>query len=128
MLTSSQSGVQAELWPTLAQPKQNSAIFSAADFLPLRPSRPQAAPQNGSILHGHEHSEDESVEIDFSEEACAPPDFKNSFGSAVAEALNRSAHVKPTNNRNQTTNGRGKKKKNNGTVLFSTGGRAYDGN
>lgn len=86
---------------------------------------------NANSTHvAHEHSEDESVDFghDFSEEACAPPEFKSSFGSAIAEALNKSAHVKPTKNRSQVTNGRGKKKKNNGMVLFSTGGRTYDGN
>lgn len=128
MLTSSQAGMQAELWPTLAQPKENSAPFSTADFLPLRPTRPQALVQNANTAH--ENSEDESVDYanDFNEEACAPPEFKSSFGSAIAEALNKTAHVKPTKNRNQVTNGRGKKKKNNGMVLFSTGGRTYDGN
>lgn len=131
MLTSSQTGMQAELWPTLAQPKEIPATFSAADFLPLRPTRPPAiAHQLQHTSSAHEHSEDESVDYgnDFSEEACAPPEFKSSFGSAIAEALNKSAHVKPTKNRSQVTNARGKKKKNSGMVLFSTGGRTYDGN
>lgn len=129
MLTSAQTGIQTELWPTLAQPKEIPTAISTADFLPLRPCRPPAMAQHAN-LHAHEHSEDESIDYgqDFNAEACAPPEFKSSFGSAIAEALNKSAHVKPTENRNQVTNGRGKKKKNNGMVLFSTGGRTYDGN
>lgn len=128
MLTSPQSGTQGELWPTLAQPKEILATFSANDFLPLRPTRPSIIAQHTIVPH--EHSEDESVDYgnDCCEEACAPPEFKSSFGAAIAEALNKSAHVKPTKNRSQVTNGRGKKKKNNGMVLFSTGGRTYDGN
>lgn len=128
MLSSSQRGMQTELWPTLAQPKEIPASFSTSDFLPLRPSRPPAVVQHASIAH--ENSEDESADFgnDFSEGACAPPEFRSSFGSAISEALNRSAHVKPTQHRGQVTNGRGKKKKNNGMVLFSTGGRTYDGN
>lgn len=128
MLASSDKGMQAELWPTLAQPKEIPATFSTSDFLPLRPSRPAAVVQHSSTVH--ENSEDESADCnnDFSEEACAPPEFRSSFGSAIAEALNRSAHVKPTKHQGQVTNGRGKKKKNNGMVLFSTGGRTYDGN
>lgn len=127
MLASSQSGIQAELWPTLAQLKEIPATFSASDFLPLRPSRPPALVQHSSIVHLN--SEDESADHgnEFSEDACAPPEFRSSFGSAIAEALNRSAHVKPTKQHGQVTNGRGKKKKNNGMVLFSTAGRPYDG-
>lgn len=124
MLTSPR---QAELWPTLGRPKESPA-FATADFQPLQSNRNQIVTTKSiAIGNANDHSDNESV--DFAEEACAPPEFKNSFGSAIAEALNNSAHMKPAQNGNQSINLRGKKKKNNGKmVLFSTGGRTFDGN
>lgn len=132
MLTSAKT-IQAELWPTLGTPKDVPG-FSTTDFMPLQ------ARSKKSTVHGpfcqsennhkfsYEHSDDESIDY----ESCAPPEFKSSFGSAIAEALNNaSAHDKtPKNEGNGGTKaGRNKKKKNVGkTLLFSTGCRTFDGN
>lgn len=119
------------LWPTLGASKEVPG-FSAADFLPLqsRTHKTSIASCQSESNHkfSYEHSDDESVDY---ESCAAPPEFKNSFGSAIAEALNHASHGKGSKNENggSAKAGRNKKKKNAGkTLLFSTGGRAFDGN
>lgn len=142
MLTSPKT-LQTELWPTLAAPK-DLPVFSNADFVPLQ-SRSPKVEQPGSSSHScnnhnqrmnNDHSDDDSVDCysAFSAEASAPPEFKNSFGCAIAEALNNASLSKGSKNGNSLVNGgntgaRNKKKKkvSGTTLLFSTGGRTFDG-
>lgn len=122
----------AELWPSLG-PTKESPLFTNSDSLPLPSNRHRttsARSNNTAITSATDHSDDDSIDIsgEFSEEACAPPEFKHSFGSAIAEALIKSAQSKNSRSAPQVPTTRGKKKKNNGkTVLFSTGGRTFDG-
>lgn len=135
MLTSPQSGSNVENWPTLGRTRDFS--FSTSDESTIRPltnsSNPPTNP-NGHI------DDNESVDgrIDDIETTCAPPEYTASFGSAIAAALSNANHVKsvrkpifvPNTGRNVNGGGGGakKKKNNNKTVLFSTGGRTFDGN
>lgn len=132
MLTSPKN--DALFWPSLAR-KKDVPLFATDEFQPLPSSNRFQAVSNAQP-HAHavnEHSDDDSVDMngDFVD-ACAPPEFKESFGSAIAEALNNAAQLK--NPRKQqissggARNGGKKKKNNNKTVLFSTGGRTFDGN
>lgn len=70
--------------------------------------------------------------IDDLETTYARPEFNESFGLAIAEALNKAAHSKTPRKQHQQqqqieslygrSNGAGKKKKNTKkTILFSTG-------
>lgn len=129
MLTSPQSGSTVESWPTLGRTRDNS--FSAC-FEPSNRSS-AAGPSNSRTTNNDHTDDDETTElsIDDIEAICAPPEYTASFGSAIAEALNGATK----NLRKQATppvscrpSGGKKKKNNNKMVLFSTGGRTFDGN
>lgn len=133
MLTSPQSGSNVENWPTLGRTRDFS--FSTGDESTIRRQTNASQPRTNP----NDHIDDESVDdqIDDIEANCAPPEYTASFGSAIAAALSGANHVKssrkpipvPNNGRNANGGGGGKKKKNNNkTVLFSTGGRTFDGN
>lgn len=83
--------------------------------------------------HGN-HSDEGSMDLatDDVETAYARPEFKESFGSAIAEALNKAAHSKHPRKPQREANDRPaackKQRKSKNTVLFSTGGRTFDGN
>lgn len=135
MLTSPQSGSNVENWPTLGRTRDFS--FSTSDESTIRrltnASNPRTNPNDQT-------DDDDSVDgrIDDIEATCAPPEYTASFGSAIAAALSNANHVKssrkpipvPNTGRNANSGGGGgkKKKNNNKTVLFSTGGRTFDGN
>lgn len=135
MLTSPQSGSNVENWPTLGRTRDFSFSISDESTIhrPTDSANPRTNPNN--------HTDDESIDghIDDIEATCAPPEYTASFGSAIAAALSNASHVKgsrksipvPNNGRNANGGGGGggkKKKNNNKTVLFSTGGRTFDGN
>lgn len=132
MLTSPQSGSNVENWPTLGRTRDFS--FSTNDESTIR----RITNSSNPCTNPNDPADDESVDgqIDDIEATCAPPEYTASFGSAIAVALSNANHVKssrkpipvPNNGRNPNGGGAKKKKNNNKTVLFSTGGRTFDGN
>lgn len=127
MLTSPKNNDEL-FWPTLGRPK-DVPFFASDDFQPLPSSNSFHAVASANENIQVDHSDDDSFEM--SAEACAPPEFKESFGTAIAEALNNAAlknSRKQQMSATNTRNGGKKKKNNNKTVLFSTGGRTFDGN
>lgn len=137
MLTSPLSANKAEKWPTLGRPK-DAPIFSLNDCPPLT-SKQTGIDRTHSASSNIEHSDEDSVDfaIDDLEMTYARPEFKESFGSAIADALNKAAlpknprkqqqqqQIEPSNGR---SNGGKKKKNTKKTVLFSTISRTFDGN
>lgn len=112
--------IQAELWPALSEP-QKSLLFAAENAQPVIQST------SYSVLS--QHSDDEHDNGINNDDLCPPPEFSNSFGLAIAEALNKSALDKVIKKTDQTNVARGKKKKNKSkTILFSNGGRQFDNN
>lgn len=138
MLTSPMSANKMESWPTLGRPKEPSFAIQSTSS-PLKTSKIDStilvAPSMNTTAFV-ECSDEESVDFatDDLEALYARPEFNASFGSSIAEALNKAAHSKnPRKQPNETTvnsrvNG-GKKKKNTKktTVLFSTGSHNFDG-
>lgn len=136
MLTSPLMANKSEKWPTLGRPK-DFPIFSFNDCPPLGQTATRTANGCGgnAVSSNIEHSDEDSVDfaIDDLEMTYARPEFKESFGSAIAEALNKAALSKNPRKQQQieSTNSRsnpGKKKKaTKKTVLFSTISRNFDG-
>lgn len=133
MLTSPKAN-DTEMWPSLSRRKEIPS-FSNDGFLPLKSSNRFHAVSTGSsrLNVNNEHSDDESIDlnIDEKEPKCAPPEFNESFGSAISEALNNAALLKNPRKQeivslNQRASG-SKKKKANKMILFSTGGHTFDG-
>lgn len=134
MLTSPTASNSVNTWPTLGRPKVNP--FNAQiDSSPFKSFKNDQNENGMNFKPNLDHSDDESVDcaIDDLEITYARPEFNESFGTAIAIALNKAAHSK--NPRKQqvelptTTSTGGKKKKNSKkTILFSTGNRTFDGN
>ena len=109
---------KAELWPTLAPSKEPAFSFSSYASGPQRDA-PKAATR-------HDDTDDDDDDLSG---ACAPPAYRESFGSAIAEALDLNAAIsKSTQSKNPSTGngGRAKKKKGKNTVLFTTNCRTFD--
>lgn len=114
---------KAELWPTLGPTKE--PVFTSNDFpSALRNPSSNVAAFTSRHTPSHSYESDEGECYNQDEVACAPPEFKNSFGSAIAEALT----MKSFGQQNSQNGSKGKKKKGNKTLLFTTGGRTFDGN
>lgn len=140
MLTSPTANKNVNSWPTLGRPKE-SPFYAQSDSSPFKSFKSDQSDSFGDRELGMnskphaDHSDDESVDfaINDLETTYARPEFNESFGTAIAEALNKAAHSKnPRKQQIDPANGRtgaGKKKKNTKkTILFSTGSRTYDGN
>lgn len=108
---------KAEFWPTLATPAKAAPIF--AEF---RSSAAAAAPRQTRRIS----ESDEDYELDA--DARVPPDFNASFGNAIAEAMHNKAVQAALAASLSKPGAGGKKKKNKKTILFSTGGRTFNGN
>lgn len=112
MLTTPQ---KADFWPTLGPSKLPNFIDVAAAKTLTRP-----------VNQPSESEYDDVDEID-SELAARAPEFKSSFGTAIAEAMfNKSLDT--AIGASIGSSSVGKKKKNKKTILFSTGGRSFNGN
>lgn len=124
---------KSENWPTLGRPKENP-LFAQTDSTQFRSNDGLTIDRdNGKIDHSDEDSAD--FAIDDLETTYARPEFNESFGLAIAEALNKAAHSKSPHKQQKQIesplgrqNGAGKKKKNTKkTILFSTGNCTFDG-
>lgn len=144
MLTSPMASNSVNSWPTLASRPKENPFFAQSDSSPFKSLHCEP---NGSVgdrgesgmnsKTKHDHSDDESIDfaINDLETTYARPEFNESFGTAIAEALNKAAHSKnPRKQQIEMATGRnggggGKKKKNTRqTILFSTGSsRTFDG-
>lgn len=141
MLTSPTATNSVNSWPTLGRPKEN-ACNAQDDYPSLKLFKSDQNDATGDRENGMsskttvDYSDSESIDsaINDLESTYARPEFNESFGTAIAEALNKAAHARnPHKQQNELTNshsgGAGKKKKNTKkTILFSTGNRTYDGN
>lgn len=144
MLTSPMAaGNKVDSWPTLGRPKDAPIFASQSDSFTVKSSNGVTnarergiSSSSGNVEHA---SDEESVDfaIDDLESAYSRPELKESFGTAIAEALNKAAALSKNPRKQQqtesSTNGRptngGKKKKNTKkTILFSTVSRTFDGN
>lgn len=132
MLTSSKT-TDIGIWPSLKS-RKDAPLFANDDFFPLKSTNRFQAVSTGKTQNTlTEHSDDDSVyfNIENIESTCAPPEFTQSFGIAIAEALNSAAQLKnPRKQQTSSSNGRAagsKKKRNNKMILFSTGGYTFDG-
>ena len=115
----------AYAWPTLAQKKLS---FSFSDPLP--------PPTKNININGGQNLQNRFKQLSESDDGGSNPEdelmtrapgFKQSFGSAIAEALEKSVY-KNGDGKNASASGGGKgKKKNKKTILFSTGGRSFNG-
>lgn len=113
MLTTPQ---KAEFWPTLGPSKVTNFIDVAAAKSPTM--RPAKQTSDGEY---------DDVDEAYGELAARAPEFKSSFGTAIAEAMfNKSLDV--AIGASMVSSSVGKKKKNKKTILFSTGGRSFNGN
>ncbi|XP_031631421.1 uncharacterized protein LOC116345847 [Contarinia nasturtii] len=133
MLTSPRTA-NTELWPTLSRPKEVMMVHgdvpkSASGFVSDR--------DNGTSMAAAavEHSDEDSVDFATNdlETTYARPEFNESFGMAIAEALNKAAHSKNPRKQHQIevpphcqTSISKKKKNTKKTILFSTGNRTFD--
>lgn len=108
MLTSRKT-TTAELWPSLEPRKE--LVFASTSTSMAGPS--SDAKKSISL----DSDEDDDVYREY-----ARPAVNDNFGSVIAEAL-----IQNSSNKNGP-DGKGKKKKGRNTVLFSMGGRAFDGN
>lgn len=144
MLTSPLAAAKKmESWPTLGRPKDVPIFSSHSDLAALKSSNATERDYGTASSGGYiEHSDEDSVDfaIDDLESAYARPELNESFGSAIAEALNKAAALSKNPRKQQpiepssssSSNGRpatgGKKKKTaNKTILFSTVSRNFDG-
>lgn len=111
-ITSDGAGSTDQFWPTLSKPKKSMEF--------------DAATSTSSVIVSsnlEQHTDDDSVELPGEEEAFAPPAFNNSFGLAIADALNKTAYEKTNNKAKQPQTAKSKKKRNREKiVLFSSNG------
>lgn len=141
MLTSPLAANKFQNWPTLGRPTKEQPMFAKPDSK-IQFWSTNTGSENGKILSASiEHSDEDSVDfaIDDLETTYARPEFNESFGLAIAEALNKAAHSKNPRKQQQPqqiestfgrlqNGGASKKKKNTKkTILFSTGNRTFDG-
>lgn len=111
---------QSELWPTLAPSMPQIDVLSPVVSKPI-------------ITRNTNYSEsdyDEELNLYDVDSDRPPPDFKSSFGNAIAAAVMKQSKSKKSSEPalSNSTNGGGKKKKNKKTILFSTGNRTFNGN
>lgn len=137
MLTSPMSATKVESWPTLGRPKESPfAMHSPAS--PMKTTF--ANDMCGASSNGHiDGSDEDSIDVatDDLEALYARPEFNESFGQSIADALNKAAHSKNPRKQQQqqqidagrciTANGKKKKNAKKTTVLFSTGSHTFDG-
>lgn len=134
MLTTPKSA-DAVSWPSLGGPKA-TPIFASNEWHPLSMSHASRTVSGDSVrATTNEQSDDDSIEsnVEDIEAMCAPPVYSNDFGSVIANALD-ATQIKNSRKPQQSTPTivhssavGNKKKKNKKMVLFSTGGRAFDG-
>lgn len=142
MLTSPMSANKVESWPTLGRPKESPfAMQNNPMASPIKGASASDTYGASSAPNGHiECSDEDSIDAatDDLEALYARPEFNESFGQSIADALNKAAHSKnPRKQQHQQqidagrccTTAAGKKKKNakKTTVLFSTGSHTFDG-
>lgn len=134
------SANKVESWPTLGRPKEPSLASTAS---PVKTSSMYATTSNGHSTHSNGHiecSDEDSVDAatDDFEALYARPEFNESFGQSIADALNKAAHSKNPRKQQQqqqqqvdvskgAVNGKKKKAPKKSTVLFSTGSHTFDG-
>jgi len=111
MLTSRKTGNNTELWPSL-EPTKDLSFASAAS------TSKAGASSDATTAISLDSDEDDDVCHEY-----ARPAANDNFGSVIAEALIHNSSI----NKN-VAGGKGKKKKGRNTVLFSMGGRTFDGN
>lgn len=143
MLTSPMAAAnKTEIWPTLGRPKDVPMFAPNGDSFTLKSANGTANEREigmPSSFGNVEHSDEDSVDfaIDDLESAYSRPELKESFGSAIAEALNKAAALSKNPRKQQQTesstgsrpiNGGKKKKTTKKTILFSTVSRTFDGN
>lgn len=121
MLTTSKSS-EAPLWPSLEPTKKPAFLDHPTSSYAgqTASSRVRSSASTSSAKSSNAVDTDDDDELAY---APRPNVSSESFGTAIAQALmlnNYSA--------DHGTKGNKKKKKNRSTVLFSMGGRNYDGN
>lgn len=121
MLTAANQ-TKAEFWPTLAAPTTKAA----PTFVEYRSSPPVVVRPTHRISECDDYLPDDN-DYD-ADDARAPPDFRSSFGNAVAEAMHNKEVQAALAASLSKAGTNGKKKKNKKTILFSTGGRTFNGN
>lgn len=128
------SANKMESWPTLGRPKESTFVLQGTSS-PMKSSHIEPIAVSGHSSGAFvEFSDEDSVDFatDDLEALYARPEFNASFGSSIAEALNKAAHTKnprkqPIEASGGRNNGGKKKKSTKKTVLFSTGSCNFDG-
>lgn len=112
MLTSS-GQPNVVLWPSLGPTKgfESNIACSSSDGV-----RPKSTIANRMSDLEFDEIEDDLPRV---------PEFRCSFGAAIAEALNKSTTAKTASL--EMGNGGSKKKKNKKTILFTTSARPFNG-
>lgn len=114
-----------ELWPTLGPTKAPILIESTTKLIQVTGGN-----RSGTIISSGRQlrqSENEEVaDVDDEDLLAKAPEFKSSFGSAIAEALQNKSMLEGYAQHSGGNGGR--KKKNKKMILFSTGGRPFNGN
>lgn len=136
------SANKVESWPTLGRPKESTFAMHGSTASPAKAPPMHATTSNGgqsAHSNGHiECSDEDSVDAatDDLEALYARPEFNESFGQSIADALNKAAHSKNPRKQQQqqvdaskcaAVNGKKKKAPKKSTVLFSTGNHTFDG-
>lgn len=122
ILTTSTTG-NVPIWPSL---KTKEFVFppSTAAGGPSRASASASASSNNKNTNKFDSDNDDD---EYNEDYARPLAVSSdSFGLAIAEALYQNSSS--NNNNNKAAHGGKGKKKNRNTVLFSMGGRTFDGN
>lgn len=129
------SANKVESWPTLGRPKEPSFAMHNSTASPVKTPSMYATASNGHIECSDEDSVDAAT--DDLEALYARPEFNESFGQSIADALNKAAHSKNPRKQQQqqqqvdaskcAVNGKKKKAPKKSTVLFSTGSHTFDG-
>lgn len=121
MLTSPKTS-NVPIWPSL---KTKEFVFPPSTAAgPSRASANISASSTMKNTNNFDSDADDEFNEDYARPLAMPSD---SFGLAIAEALYQNSSLNNNNNK-AAQGGKGKKKKNRNTVLFSMGGRAFDGN
>lgn len=116
-MLSSPNSSSVSNWPSLARPTKELNIFATTSSSTAGPTH--RAQVNSYVARASNDIDSDDDEVN-SEYAPPPTVCSESFGSAIAQALILN---------NCTSRGsKNKKKKNRNTVLFSMGGRTFDGN
>lgn len=135
------SANKMESWPTLGRPKESPfAMHNNSTASPMKTTFANDMCATSSSSNGHiDGSDEDSIDAatDDLEALYARPEFNESFGKSIADALNKAAHSKNPRKQQQqqqidagrciTANGKKKKNAKKTTVLFSTGSHTFDG-